>query len=221
RERVRDHAEVFTSEREVTAMINLVQTEVDRIDSRFLEPACGHGNFLIAILSRKLAVVTMKYRSQQSDWEQYSFQVMASLYGIDLLPDNVIQCRARLVELVVQHYQSLYRHSQYPEFIHTIRFIAERNIICGDALTLLTLDSNQPIRFSEWAMVRDGKVKRRDFNFRELVSKSEASALPLFAQAKDPEMVMLPKVVKDYPPTHFLQLSHVERNHDTPSLPGL
>ena len=221
RARVRDHAEVFTAEREVTAMLALVEPEVERIESRILEPACGHGNFLAAILQRKLHTVTDKYRAQQNDWEHYGFQVTASLYGIDILADNVRQCRARLKALVVESYQSLYAHSANSDFLATIDFILDHNIICGDALSLQTLDANQPIVFSEWVMIGQGLVKRRDFKFRELVSMADGAGLPLFAQAENPEQVMLPKVVKEFPPTHFLRLAHVERTRELPSLPGL
>ena len=82
RERVRAHGEVFTAEREVKAMCDLVKEETERIDSRFLEPACGDGNFLAEILHRKLAVCDKRYGGSVADWEKFSFLAVTSLYGI-------------------------------------------------------------------------------------------------------------------------------------------
>lgn len=99
RQRVADHGEVFTAEREVKAMCDLVLPETQRIDSRFLEPACGDGNFLAEVLSRKLAVVRKKYRRSTIDYEMNSLLAVSSLYGVDILADNVAACRERLYKL--------------------------------------------------------------------------------------------------------------------------
>ena len=69
KERVAQHGEVFTNDREVNAMLDLVKQETERIESRFLEPACGDGNFLAEILRRKLEVVTKLYKTNPFDWE--------------------------------------------------------------------------------------------------------------------------------------------------------
>ena len=60
-----------------------------------IEPACGNGNFLAEILRRKLAVVD-QYKRFPSDWERYSVMAIMSIYGVDILPDNVAECRERL-----------------------------------------------------------------------------------------------------------------------------
>ena len=96
RERVRERGEVFTAEREVKAMCDLVKNETERIDSTFLEPACGDGNFLIEILTRKLAVVVARYGKSADDLAFYSIRALMSLYGVDILKDNVEACRERL-----------------------------------------------------------------------------------------------------------------------------
>lgn len=96
RQRVADHGEVFTAEREVKAMCDLVKQETERIESRFLEPACGNGNFLVEVLRRKLAVVKSRYRKSPFDYERYSVLAMTSLYGVDILEDNAEECRQRL-----------------------------------------------------------------------------------------------------------------------------
>ena len=99
KQRVTDHGEVFTAEREVKAMCDLVKQETERIDSRFLEPACGEGNFLAEILARKLAVVTKKYGKSSYDWERYSLLALGSIYGVDILADNAQGCRKRLLNI--------------------------------------------------------------------------------------------------------------------------
>lgn len=85
-----DHGEVFTSEREVNAMLDLIKPETERIESRFLEPASGTGNFLIEVLHRKLNVVETRYKKSQREYERYAVIAVSSLYGIDILEDNVL-----------------------------------------------------------------------------------------------------------------------------------
>src|ERR1700726_2645254 len=104
RQRVLDHGEVLTGNREVNAILDLVKHETERIDSRFLEPACGDGNFLTAILERKLAVVDKRYGKSQLDFERYAVLAVSSIYGIDILPDNVRDCRRRLFEVFDANY---------------------------------------------------------------------------------------------------------------------
>ena len=99
KQRVADHGEVFTSDREVNAMLDLVKQETDRIDSRFLEPACGTGNFLTEILTRKLEIVEKRYRRNQLDFERYSIIAISSMYGVDILEDNIAECRERLFDI--------------------------------------------------------------------------------------------------------------------------
>ena len=109
KKRVADHAEVFTHEREVNAMLDLVKHETERLDSRFLEPACGTGNFLVEVLNRKLKVLKQKYRKSQYDYERYSVIAISSIYGIDLLQDNIEDCRKRLLGIFAQEYNSVFK----------------------------------------------------------------------------------------------------------------
>ena len=102
RQRVADHGEVFTNPREVNAMLDLVRDESFRLDSRFLEPACGDGNFLIEILRRKLSL--LKDVKSQTEWEFKSLIAVGSCYGIDILPDNAEACRTRLEEYVLSQH---------------------------------------------------------------------------------------------------------------------
>ena len=95
KDRVANHGEVFTNIREVNAMLDLVKDETHRIDSRFLEPACGTGNFLIEVLRRKLEVVESRYKKSKIEFERYSILALSSIYGIDILEDNLKECKTR------------------------------------------------------------------------------------------------------------------------------
>lgn len=160
KERVADHGEVFTNEREVNAMLDMVKQETERIDSRFLEPACGDGNFLAEILRRKLAIVKQRYGKSVSEYEKYCFVAVASIYGVELLQDNAADCRSRLFGIVESEYMKVCKKKPNPKFLPAIQFVIQRNILCGDALTLLQ-DDGEPIIFSEWSMAMGIKVKRR------------------------------------------------------------
>lgn len=202
RQRVADHGEVFTSEREVNAMLDLVKQETERIDSRFLEPACGTGNFLAEVLERKLSVVDRRYRRSQIELERYTLLAVSSIYGIDLLDDNVVACRQRLLGIVEKHCKRLFNE----DFLRVIEFVLDRNIIHGDALSLHTVgDQPRSIVFSEWALVNGSMVKRRDFEFHELLSFAGMKGEPLFSDLG--EEAFFPEPVKDYPLTHYLKLA--------------
>jgi type I restriction-modification system DNA methylase subunit len=109
KKRVADHGEVFTSEREVNAMLDLVKQETERIDSRFLEPACGTVNFLVEILNRKLKIVKDRYKKSQIEFERNAIIAISSIYGVDILQDNAIECRDRLFEIFDVIYTRLYK----------------------------------------------------------------------------------------------------------------
>ena len=209
RKRVADHGEVYTAEREVTAMLDLVKQETTRIESRFLEPACGKGNFLAAILERKLRVVESRYGNSQLDYERNAILAVSSLYGIDILEDNVVACRQRLFDVFEQQYNSLFKLAATDECRIAVKFLLERNIIWGDALTLKTTSAKpQPIVFSEWSPVNGSMLKRRDFTFHALLDHGAMRELPLFSDLG--EDVFIPTPVKEYPLTHFLKVADVD-----------
>ena len=167
KKRVRDHGEVFTAEREVKAMCDLVKDETERIDSRFLEPACGTGNFLEEILTRKLAVVKKLYKSNPYDYERYAVLAVTSIYGVEILADNAQECRERLFELWNKEYTAVCKKSANDKTREAVKYILSKNILCGNALTLMCVDENQkdtdtPIIFPEWSLLGT-KLKRRDF----------------------------------------------------------
>jgi len=139
KQRVADFGEVLTGEREVNAMLDLVKPETRRIDSRFLEPACGNGNFLASVLERKLAVIEKRYSRSQIEYERNSFIALSSIYGIEILSDNLKLCRDRLLGLFTHNYLKNYKKRIKPEFLKAAEFVLKRNILWGDALTLKTL----------------------------------------------------------------------------------
>lgn len=179
KQRVADHGEVFTAEREVKDMCDLVKQETERIDSRFLEPACGEGNFLAEILSRKLEIVKKKYRKSAYDWERNSLLALGSIYGVDILSDNAKACRDRLYTIWEKEYKAVCKKECNDETKAAARFILERNIVCGNALTLFCVDDKQkdtaePIVFSEWTFpFNDARIQRKDYTFAELVNAEE------------------------------------------------
>ena len=206
KKRVADHGEVLTGKREVNAMLDLVKQETERIDSRFLEPACGTGNFLTEILERKLCVVESRYGKSLLEYERNAVLAVSSIYGIDILEDNVIECRKRLFAIFDRHYGSLFKE----QCLNTVNYILERNIIWGDALTLKTAGEDpQPIIFSEWSPFNGSMIKRRDFAFHELLYCAGMREAPLFSELG--EKVFLPTPVKEFPLTHFLGLADAEK----------
>ncbi|MEK7263241.1 MAG: DNA methyltransferase [Bacteroidota bacterium] len=197
KQRVADHGEVFTAQREVQAMLDLVKHETERIDSRFLEPACGTGNFLVEILKRKLTVVEDRYLKSRIEFDRYSLIAVASLYGIDLLEDNVIACRKRLLELFLARYQSHFKTVK-KDFLRSIQFILFRNIIHGNALTLESEGLyNEPIVFSEWSLVYGNMIQRRDFKMVTLLANQPINEPNLFSDLGDDAFIPTP--VKHYP----------------------
>jgi hypothetical protein len=208
KKRVSDHGEVLTGKREVDAMLDLVKQETERIDSRFLEPACGDGNFLTEILERKLEIVERRYSKSQLDFERYAVLAVSSIYGIDILPDNVRECRRRLFDVFETHYARLFRDAGKGACREAVRFILERNIVWGDALTLRTLDEKRSyIVFSEWSPVNGSMLKRRDFTFHGLLAHEGMKELPLFSDLG--ENVFIPTPEREYPPVHFMEIGRV------------
>ena len=217
KQRVVDHGEVLTASREVNAMLDLVKQETERIDSRFLEPACGTGNFLTEILERKLRVVQARYAKNQLDYERYAVLAVSSIYGIDILEDNVQACRQRLFDIFDCAYSGQFKGRAKQECREAVRFILRRNIIWGDALTLQTAgEAPGPIVFSEWSLVRGSLFKRRDFAFHELLPP-EQEQVNLFEGRRQRlrsdrgDYVFLPTPEREYPLTHFARLADAEQ----------
>jgi len=210
RKRVAEHGEVFTSEREVNSMLDLVRQETERIESRFLEPACGNGNFLIEILRRKLVVVGQRYAKSALEYERYAILAVSSIYGIDILEDNVYECRKRLLLSFIEITKDKLQKNN-AVFKDVARFILEKNIVCGDALTLNQIDGN-PIVFSEWSLVRGSLFQRRDFTFAELIASHDKERnlfQPMLGYDEESDG-FIPAPVKEYPLTHYGRLKDYE-----------
>lgn len=207
-ERVLNYGEVFTSEREVNAMLDLVHDETQRIDSRFLEPACGTGNFLAEILRRKLDVVARLYSANQLEYERYTFQAVGSIYGIDILMDNVEECRSRLLDIVRDAYTGLYKHGAKGRFVEALSFVLSHNILWGDALTLKEPDSETLIIFSQWSMTTGSFVKRTDYTFSTLLADAPTEDEKFFSDLG--EQAFIPKPCAEYRQVHFLEVMNAE-----------
>ena len=194
KQRVSDHGEVFTAEREVKAMCDLVADECTNIRSRFLEPACGEGNFLAEILSRKLQQVKQQYGDKPEDYALNSIIALCSLYGIDILSDNVRICREKLFWIWHSEYISVC--SECPDDLRsTAEYILSVNIVCGDALELKFADDNQhttdkDILFPEW-IFSGSSVSRRDYSLYFMVNA------PLLAQTP----------VNEYQPVNYRRIA--------------
>lgn len=206
RSRVTNFAEVNTSEREVNSMLDLVSNETVRLDSRFLEPACGDGNFLSKVLEIKVNVLVNKYKKSQYDFEKNGILAVGSIYGIDILFDNVQLCKDRLYKIIIDKYENLFGKVKNQNFIKSIEFILNKNIIHGDALTLNKVNSKSPIIFSEWGLINN-KIKRRDFTLAMLLAYAPFQKDSLFSDLGDE--INLPEPIKEFPLLKFDRIFEV------------
>ncbi|MDF7641313.1 SAM-dependent DNA methyltransferase [Bifidobacterium sp. ESL0784] len=208
KQRVEEHGEVFTAKREVNAMLDLVKAETERIESRFLEPACGDGNFLVEVLNRKLSVVIQKYGKIQLEYERHLFLAISSLYGIDLMSDNVKECQNRLAQIAETQYKAKFKSQTRKAVVDSIQFVLSKNIVCGDALSM-TSDKHEPIVFPEWSLVTGSKVKRRDFAFDSLVNTATNEPTFDMVEHMDTDSMgkIIPTPIKDYSIVDFTKVS--------------
>lgn len=205
KQRVADHGEVFTPAWMVDAMLDLVKDETVRIDSRFLEPACGSGNFLVRVLQRKLAAVQVKYGKSDFERRHYALLAVMCIYGIELLDDNIAECRESLLEVLAEYLHM----EESDELYRAAAYVLSQNVVHGDALAMRTSDG-QPITFAEWGYVGKGKFQRRDFRLDVLTHMSTfMEQNPLLATLGKHE-IFTP--VRTYPPmtlSELASLAHV------------
>jgi len=186
KQRVADHGEVFTPPWMVEAMLDVVKDETERIDSRFLEPACGSGNFLVQILRRKLAAVELRYAKSDFERRHYALLALMCIYGIELLPDNIAECRANLLEILAAYLKLEEADALYRAASHVLSC----NLVHGDALKMRTHEG-KAITFAEWGYLGKGKFQRRDFRLDVLTGSAAFSAEgSLFAQLAKHELFM-------------------------------
>ncbi|MBS1822294.1 MAG: N-6 DNA methylase [Acidobacteria bacterium] len=199
--RVADHGEVFTPPWLVEKMLDLVKGETERIDSRFLEPACGSGNFLVPVLKRKLAAVEVKFGRSDFERRHYALLAVMCTYGIELLADNIAECRANMLEVFAE-YLNL---TEADELYRAASYVLSQNLVHGDALTMRTHDG-LPITFAEWGYLGKGKFQRRDFRLEVLTQMSAFSQEgTLFAHLGKHE-IFTP--LKAYPPMNVRELAY-------------
>ncbi len=193
KQRVADHGEVFTPDWAVEAMLDLVREETDRIDSRFLEPACGSGNFLVQVLRRKLAAVELKFGKSDFEKRHYALLGLMCIYGIELLDDNIVECRENLMETFAEYL----RLDESDDLYEAAAYVLSQNLIHGDAVTMRTF-LDEPIVFAEWGYLGKGKFQRRDFRLDVLTQSAAFSqAGTLFAELGKHE-IFIPTMT--YPP---------------------
>ena len=206
--RVADHGEVFTPAWLVEAMLDLVKGETERIDSRFLEPACGDGNFLVPVLRRKLAAVELKYGKSDFERRHYALLGLMCVYGIELLPDNIVECRSHLLAVFAE-YLAL---APTDELYRAAFYVLSQNLVHGDALTMRT-HAAEPITFAEWGYLGKGRFQRRDFRFDALTQSSAFSEEgSLFANLGRHEIFT---AAKTYPPITVRELAGTEIGSDS------
>lgn len=192
RQRVADHGEVFTPPWLVEAMLDLVRDESERIDSRFLEPASGSGNFLAAIMKRKLAAVELKYGQSVFDQQHYALLGLMCMYGIELMADNLAECRVNLLELFADYLHLTPADDLYRAALHVL----QQNLVLGDALTMKTA-RHEPVVFPEWGYLGRGRYQRRDFRMDVLTGAAAFSAADsLFAGVSKQQLF---RPIKSYP----------------------
>lgn len=203
KQRVADHGEVFTPDWMVVAMLDLVKDETERIDARFLEPACGSGNFIVQILKRKLAAVELKFGKSDFERQHYALLGLMCIYGIELLADNIAECRANMLDVFAEYLKLIETDDLYRAAAHVLAV----NLVHGDALTMRAIGDidGQPITFAEWGYLGKGKYQRRDFRFDVLTGSSAFSAEgSLFADLGKHD-IFAP--VKTHPPVTVRELA--------------
>lgn len=203
--RVEKFGEVNTQIKEINNMLSLVNNECSRIESRFLESACGDGNFLSNIFEKKLDIVFAKNKNDHIEFEKYAIYSLSSLYGIEIQLDNVLKTRERLLKILKSFYLERFKKNLINEIIQSAKYILKTNIIHGDALSLkLANDSKKNIIFAEWSMINSTDFKRRDYTFNELLAYQPMEGPNLFSDLG--EQVFIPSPIKEYKPIHYLKI---------------
>ena len=208
--RVSGFGEVLTSKREVLDMLDLVNSETARLDSRFLEPACGDGNFLSEVLNFKLGMLEKNYKENKYEFEKFSLQIFTSIYGIDILEDNIIHARERLYNQFINLYEKNFHSDTNTKLLKCIKYVLKKNLVHADALSLKNINNKKFIIFSEWSLIND-KIKRRDFEFKNLIDYAPFEKGTLFSDLGD--KVIIPSPVKEYPLVHFTDIIPKDANY--------
>lgn len=200
KKRVADHGEVFTPPWLVEQMLDLVKGEAERIDARFLEPACGSGNFLVPILQRKLAAVELKFGKSGFEKRHYALYGLMCAYGVELLEDNIAECRANMLDIFADYLGLNETDDLYRAACHVLSL----NLVHGDAMTMRGIDGN-PITVVEWGYLGKGKFQRRDFRLDVLTGMASFSAEGSLFAGLGKHEIFTP--AKSYPPMNVPELA--------------
>ncbi|GAB2021552.1 N-6 DNA methylase [Pseudolactococcus yaeyamensis] len=171
KERVQKHGEVFTPVWMVDLMLNQAGIKEKLSDpfATFLEPAAGDGNFLTAILQKKLTHINQM--SKGARYDNLSLWALSSIYGIELLTDNLLDARENMMTVFLEHYQKNHDKvlGKKTNLYKSARLMIEKNIRQGNALTRQN-ESGQPITFSHWWRVKgtSNDVQRELFTYASL-----------------------------------------------------
>jgi len=178
KKRVQNHGEVFTPKKIIKKMLDLpaIREACQNLTSTFLEPAAGEGAFLVEILNKKINMVAKNYGDDLTSYENYSLLVLSTLYGVELLEDNVLKCVMNMYQAYYEEYQKQVRkHGKKikTQVLDSAKLIIAKNIVQGDFLTKLSYNGN-PLVFSEWQVInfRKGakilKVQRTEYTLHEI-----------------------------------------------------
>ena len=169
------------------------------------------------ILRRKLEVVKRQYQKQLGELELQTTIALSSIYGVDIMKDNVEECCQRLLDIVCNWYAEVHpqQKAASEKLKATWSYLLHRNILWGDALTLrepvgekatvIEKQNAKPITFSEWSFIRD-MVIRKDFHLAALVQAQSAS-VPFVKNDQGGEVYLPPEPIKEYRPIHYLKIS--------------
>ena len=208
KQRTVDFGEVNTNSKIVSKMVDLVNVEFEKLDSKFLEPACGDGNFLCEVLNRKMETIKLKHSKHQVDYEKYSIQSCSSIYGIEILDDNVLNARKRLNEVFINHYSKMFDLLN-ENIIKSVKKIFELNIVQGDALSFKCGKKlEKSIVLPEWSLI-DNLLKRRDFAYKDFISYASIDGPNLFSDLG--KNAFIPEPVKDWPLTKYYKIHEYKK----------
>lgn len=204
-ERARELGEVFTNEPEVNAMLDLLQDV--NYASRYLEPGCGSGNFLVEIFRRKfqlmLALPEVKTSLKVKSLNEFQLKlliVLGSIYGIDISEINISEARERLLDIVIEHYKSAAKSVPSDSFLANIKFVLEKNIILGDML-----NAPDEIEIFEYAELPGQKLKLRVFQYSDLLFPEDEvfEDLPLL-------FGHVPQAIREFPAIPYEEVGDLE-----------
>ena len=170
--RITEFGEVNTSFQTIEHIIDLVGNEAMRYDAKFLDPACGDGNFLLALFNRKLASLEGKLHKNATLCEEKLMITLGSIYGIDKLKDNIVEARIRILKRFSDAHAKLFDSEVKKHTICSAEYIVSKNIIFGDVLTLENYESGNEIIFSEW-FVSNMQINKIDHRIKDLLNCSK------------------------------------------------